>query len=438
MFCKKFLTLLLLFAVFFSLKGAPDTSTWTKGPSKQWHLTLESAQELAARGNKKIYVLFTGSDWCGFCIKLKKEVLNSGRFKSYARNNLELVYIDFPRKKNAMPDAQRQYNTALRQRLGGGGGVPSALILDSTGRVLGKVSGYRPLKKYMEAVQKPLPVANTSFHQRPRQPAAPAGPSVPPAGWHSSLEKALEKSKAENKKVLVLRTGSDWCPPCMRLEREALNNPEFKEFAAKHLELVFLDSPRRKTISSEQRAYNVKTAQALNMGRGVPSLAIVDTDSKVTARQMGYGSFSRFMEFLKKGVSSSVEAPPLRPVSRPAPIAPEKLKKIKVQIVNWDSDRAAALAGEGGIPGAWEQGKRFYVRLKYDLPEGVGGRFLIRSSVPGMGSILSPAVSDRGETAAGGVFHRPGHCTGINVLFWGNGAGGHVTAASIPCSIEIK
>ena len=145
------------------------------------------------------------------------------------------------------------------------------------------------------------------------------------------------------------------------------------------------------------------------------------------------------MEFLKQGVNSSAEAPaPPQPATRFAPIAPEKLKNIKVQIVNWDSDRAAALAGEGGIPGAWEQGKRFYVRLKYDLPEGVGGRFLIRSSVPGMGSILSPAVSDRGETAAGGIFHRPGNCTGINVLFLGNGATRSVTAASIPCSIEIK
>ena len=83
---------------------------------------------------------------------------------------------------------------------------------------------------------------------------------------------------------------------------------EFKKFAEKHLELVFLDSPRRKTISPEQKAYNAKTAQALKMGNGVPSLVIVDASGKVTARQMGYRDLRKFMTFLKKGVNSSSTA----------------------------------------------------------------------------------------------------------------------------------
>ena len=307
MFTKKFLFRLILFLSLFSLlsaEEAPDTSRWAKGPSREWHLTLESAQASAAKKNKKIYVLFTGSDWCGFCVKLKKEVLTNGRFKSYAKKNLELVYIDFPRKKKSMPAEQREYNSALRQKLGGGGGVPSALILDASGKVIGKVSGYRPLKQYMASLQNPTPFTG----RNERRVLKPTGPSVPPPGWHTSLETALEKAKAGNRKVLVLRTGSDWCPPCMRLEREALSSKEFKKFAEKHLELVFLDSPRRKTISPEQKAYNAKTAQALKMGNGVPSLVIVDASGKVTARQMGYRDLRKFMTFLKKGVNSSSTA----------------------------------------------------------------------------------------------------------------------------------
>lgn len=273
--------------------AAPDTKGWLKPLNSTWHLTLESAQEAAAKSGKKIYVLFTGSDWCGYCVKLQKDVLRTGRFRGYAKKNLELVYVDFPSKKKGMPTTQRQYNTQLRAKLGGGGGVPSALILDSKGTVLGKISGYRPLKNYMAALRNPTPV-----HQRAQAPRFD-GPAVP-EGWGTSLEKALEAAKANGKKVLVLRTGSDWCPPCMKLEREALRSPRFKKFAKKNLELVFLDLPRRKPITPEQRAYNNKTAQALQMGNGVPSIAIVDAEGNVTARTSGYGSLKGFMSFLEK------------------------------------------------------------------------------------------------------------------------------------------
>ena len=105
----KLFSLLLLF-LSFSLSGGPDTSNWVKAPENEWHLTLESALEAAKTSGKKIFVFHTGSDWCGWCKKLKKDVLTTPKFRKFVRRNLEFVYLDSPSKRVSMPDAQRNYN----------------------------------------------------------------------------------------------------------------------------------------------------------------------------------------------------------------------------------------------------------------------------------------------------------------------------------------
>ncbi|MBR1965302.1 MAG: thioredoxin family protein, partial [Lentisphaeria bacterium] len=82
-FFTSFLALLSLVNVF-----AVDTSNWVKGPDKSWMLTVEDALVKAKKTKKKVYVLKTGSDWCGFCIRLRKDVLENKSFKTYARKNL--------------------------------------------------------------------------------------------------------------------------------------------------------------------------------------------------------------------------------------------------------------------------------------------------------------------------------------------------------------
>src|SRR3954452_1427550 len=63
-------------------------------------------------------------------------------------------------------------------------------------------------------------------------------------GWIDDLEKAKAQAKAENKKILLDFTGSDWCGWCKKLDAEVFSQPEFKEYAAKKLVLVELDFPR--------------------------------------------------------------------------------------------------------------------------------------------------------------------------------------------------
>src|SRR5947209_2105501 len=74
--------------------------------------------------------------------------------------------------------------------------------------------------------------------------------------WLTDLPKAQAKAKAEHKLVMMDFTGTDWCPWCIKLNKEVFSTPEFSEFAAKNLVLVEVDFPRRKVQSNELKAAN--------------------------------------------------------------------------------------------------------------------------------------------------------------------------------------
>jgi protein disulfide-isomerase len=82
---------------------------------------------------------FTGSDWCGWCILLDREVFSKPQFKEYADKNLVLVEVDFPKRK-PMPDAMRMQNIRLAQRYGIQG-FPTIIVLNGDGKVVAEL-GY--------------------------------------------------------------------------------------------------------------------------------------------------------------------------------------------------------------------------------------------------------------------------------------------------------
>ena len=95
-----------------------------------------------AKAEKKMVLLdFTGSDWCGWCIKLDKEVFSKKEFKDYAKENLVLVEIDFPQGKRQSKKLKEQ-NEKLKNEHGVRG-FPTIIVLDSEGKKLGQL-GYMP------------------------------------------------------------------------------------------------------------------------------------------------------------------------------------------------------------------------------------------------------------------------------------------------------
>src|SRR5579862_4848231 len=72
-----------------------------------WHNDLKEAEQIAKKEHRHILLNFSGSDWCGPCIRLRQEVFDSESFKKLADSSLVLVNADFPRmKKNRLPQKQ--------------------------------------------------------------------------------------------------------------------------------------------------------------------------------------------------------------------------------------------------------------------------------------------------------------------------------------------
>jgi len=108
----------------------------------KWYTDLDEAKAVAAKENKPLLVDFTGSDWCGYCIKLHAEVFDKPEFAEFAKNYV-LVELDFPNKK-PQPAEEKAKNKATQAKFGVSG-FPTVLLLDAkTGEAYGRQSGYGP------------------------------------------------------------------------------------------------------------------------------------------------------------------------------------------------------------------------------------------------------------------------------------------------------
>jgi thioredoxin-related protein len=138
-------------------------ATVTARAELTWLTDLDEAKKVAVKENKKILVDFTGSDWCGYCMKLHKEVFDSEEFEKFAKDYV-LVELDFPKRKE-QPAAEKAKNQALQKKFAVGG-FPTVLILAAGGKLLNRAEGYTPdsgpdayLPRLGAAVKKGKPAA---------------------------------------------------------------------------------------------------------------------------------------------------------------------------------------------------------------------------------------------------------------------------------------
>ena len=112
----------------------------TRAGELAWSTDLAKAQAQAKAEHKRVLINFTGSDWCGFCIKLHKEVFATPEFQEYAKKNLVLVEADFPRR-TSLPADLKAANDKLKQQHKVTG-FPTLVVLGSSGAKLGEIVGY--------------------------------------------------------------------------------------------------------------------------------------------------------------------------------------------------------------------------------------------------------------------------------------------------------
>jgi len=120
--------------LFASFARAEAQSDWLHDYSK--------AQEEAKANHKLLLLNFTGSDWCGWCIKFDKEILSQSQFKNYAHDKLVLVELDFPRRKT-QPVEEKKQNVHLAQEYQVMG-FPTIVVLNSNGQKVWQFDGYFP------------------------------------------------------------------------------------------------------------------------------------------------------------------------------------------------------------------------------------------------------------------------------------------------------
>src|SRR5438309_11226112 len=129
-----------LCAIACSRSSTAQESSKSSGAAKSgWLPNFAPTQEEAKTRQKLLLMDFTGSDWCGWCIMLDKEVFSKAEFQEYAKKNLVLLELDFPRRKTLSPELQAQNERLLAQyRIQG---FPTIVVLDTNGKPVGAL-GY--------------------------------------------------------------------------------------------------------------------------------------------------------------------------------------------------------------------------------------------------------------------------------------------------------
>jgi peroxiredoxin len=131
-------------------------------------------------------------------------------------------------------------------------------------------------------------------------------PAADSPAWLTDLPQAQRQAKRDGKAVLVLFHGSDWCPPCQKMQKEVFATREFADYAGRRLVLVEVDFPRHKEQSPELKRKNqaLKERFALtgSADEGFPTVVLLDADGKELGREAGYGGrgAAAFLEWLDR------------------------------------------------------------------------------------------------------------------------------------------
>jgi len=118
--------------------------------------------------------------------------------------------------------------------------------------------------------------------------------------WFNNLEDAKIRATKENKNIVVVFQGSDWCTPCIKLDREIWSNYSFKQLAENHFVMVKADFPKKKANrpSKEQEMKNNYLAEKFNSNGFFPYVVIIKPNEKILG-SMGYEKTSPEMYFKK-------------------------------------------------------------------------------------------------------------------------------------------
>ena len=135
-----------------SLNPSADPAPTTSSSDAAWTESYDGAPAQAKSEKKVILADFTGSDWCHYCIQLRREVLNKPEFMTWASTHVVLLEVDYPRRKNQAEEIKSQ-NERLKNQFNIDG-YPTVLVMNADGKEVGRIVGYDGEKEWSQELQK--------------------------------------------------------------------------------------------------------------------------------------------------------------------------------------------------------------------------------------------------------------------------------------------
>lgn len=108
----------------------------------KWTMDAPAAMQLSKESGKPLFICFTGSDWCGWCKLMDEKVFSTDTWKKYSKENMVTVWLDFPRNKDLVPEANRAKNEELAKKYEVQG-FPTYVIADADGNEIDRLSASR-------------------------------------------------------------------------------------------------------------------------------------------------------------------------------------------------------------------------------------------------------------------------------------------------------
>ena len=137
---------------------ATNDASFTRGgvTAGVWTQDFDAAKALAKEKNLPLFLNFTGSDWCGWCQLMDRQVFSTSEWKQYAKNKLVLVTVDFPKDKSLVPEKYVSRNQTLKKTYGVGG-YPAYVMLSPDGeKTLGRFGASQDAtpQKFIRGIRK--------------------------------------------------------------------------------------------------------------------------------------------------------------------------------------------------------------------------------------------------------------------------------------------
>ena len=279
-----------------------------------WGTDFKRATEDAKRQRVPILLFFTGSDWCGWCKKLRKESLDTNEFRVWSRLGAVLVEVDFP-KKTVLAPALKAQNERLSE-LYKVKGYPTVYVVDWKGTPVARL-GYEEkdwLVKAKAAIEKNFDARTGLSKTQPEGqpaptgggPATPTDPKAGPrgsdgvepaprkprkpqkdagaasgAGWLLDHEQALAEAGRTKLPVLAFFTCSDRGPS--KDLAAIFASDEFKDWAEEAVVRLEVDFPTRKRQSPQLKLQNVKLKNEHDVD-DLPAVVFLGSDGRVLTK----------------------------------------------------------------------------------------------------------------------------------------------------------